>query len=117
MQDYAEAFGDLAGEGGAGELPAGAGELEDLGRDLEWSVSTPLVVEQTLHAFLLEGVGDEIEGGSRVAMLHGRPDHRHAIHQVGAEHLVLDLDLVQGEEERVAAEEQLSADGIRVRME
>lgn len=78
---------------------------------------TALLVEQTFHASLVEGVGDEVEGGSGVAMFPGRPDHRHPIHQVGTQQLVFDLDLVLCEEEGMVAQKQLSADGVGVWVE
>jgi hypothetical protein len=103
VQHDAESLGHLHGECCPGELPTGAYEIEDLGRDLERSMPTALLVEQTLHASLLEGVGDEIEGGSGVAMFAGRPDDRQPIHKVSTQHLVLDLDLVLGKEEGMLA--------------
>ena len=50
-------------------------------------------------------------------MVAGGADYGHSVRQVGAQHLVLDLDLVLGEEEGMVAEEQLSANRLRVRVE
>ena len=43
-------------------------------------------------------------------------DHGPTVHQVGAQHLVLDLDLVESEEEGAAADEQLGDNRLRARM-
>jgi hypothetical protein len=80
-------------------------------------VASTLLVEESPHALLLEGLGDEVEGRSRIAVLAGSPDHGHPVDQVRTQHLVLDLDLVLGEEEREVAEKRLGAHGLRVRME
>ena len=64
----------------------------------------------------VEGLGHQVKGRSRVAMLAGGADHGHTVHQVGAQHLVLDLDLVEREEEGAAADEQPGANRLRTRM-
>ena len=50
-------------------------------------------------------------------MLAGGIYDGRTVHQVSAQHLVLDLDLVEGKEERVAAEEQLGANRFRPRVD
>ncbi|MDQ6669207.1 MAG: hypothetical protein M3069_00310 [Chloroflexota bacterium] len=50
-------------------------------------------------------------------MIGGRNRHGQAIDQMGAEHLVLDLDLVHGQKERLAAIEKRRRHQLGVRME
>lgn len=117
MEHDPVAVGNLAGQLGAGKSTRRMDELEDGGRDLERSVTAAPIVEQALHPFLLEGVDDQVEGSTRVAVLHRRPDHGDAVHEVRAEHLVLGLYLVGSEEEGVVAEEQGGTDRLGATME
>jgi hypothetical protein len=117
MEHNAESFADLFGKPGPGKVLGSSHELDDLRCDLEGSMAAPPVVEKAFHALLLESLRHQVEGGSRIAMIPGRDDHGYAIHQVSAQHLVLNLDLVEGEEERVVSEEQGGLNGVGMRVE
>jgi hypothetical protein len=116
MQHHTEPFGHLERELGARKVLGGANVVADFGRDFQRSMAAALFVEQALHAFRIERLRYEIEGSSRVAVLAGCTDHRQTVHQMGAQHLVLDLDFVEGKEEGAAADEQPGHNRLRMRM-
>jgi hypothetical protein len=46
-------------------------------------MATALVVQEALHAFLVERLGDQVKGSARVAVLTGCRDYGHTIHIPG----------------------------------
>ena len=78
----------------------------NLGRELEWAAAAAAAIDQPLHASVLERCHDQIERGARVAVMFGRCGCTEPIDDVGAQHLVLHLDLVVRQEEGHVAIEQ-----------
>jgi len=76
MEYHAESLGHLERQLGARQVLSGPHVLVDFGCDFERSAAAAFFVEQALHAFLFEGLGDQVEGSSRVAVLAGGADHR-----------------------------------------
>src|SRR5439155_18232984 len=88
---------------GTGEIASGLPqELGDLWRQLQGPPSPARLVQQAEHPAFLEGGRDEVEGRTRVAVLRCGAIDADSIDCVGTKHFVLDLDLVCGQEERVA---------------
>src|SRR5262249_11174199 len=115
VQRDPEALLNLQCQAGAGEVGRGAAyELQDRGAQLEGSPSAPWLVQQPQHPTLLDGSHDQVEGGAGVAEQLGGSVHSEAVAVAGAEHLVLDLDLVRSQEEGVVGVEEGSPDGVGV---
>jgi hypothetical protein len=79
---------------------------DDLRCELERALPSAPLVEQAEHATLLKTGCDQVKGWTGIAVAGSCIRDGNTVDEVCAEHLVLDLDFVHGQKERLAATEE-----------
>ena len=77
---------------------------------------TRACIAQTGEATACQPIAEQVEGLATVAERRAGGRHRLAVEEVGAQHLVLDLEFVVGIEERRVLHEHRGANPLRGRM-